>query len=82
MTTFEKTQQFLAHRFTLDESEITPERTLQSLGIDSLATMELVFELEDEFGITVPDGPQAIETLRDLVALIDRQLALQSAAAI
>lgn len=81
MSTFEKTQQFLARRFTLDAREITPERTLQSLGIDSLATMELVFDLEDEFGITVPDGPQAIETLRDLVALIDRQLALRSAAA-
>ena len=81
MSTFEKTQQFLARRFTLDESEITPERTLQSLGIDSLATMERVGALEHECGITVPDGPQAIETLRDLVALIDRQLALQSAAA-
>lgn len=77
MTTFQKTQQFLARRFTLGESEITPERSLQSLGIDSLAAMELMFDLEDEFGIRLPNDQQVIDTLRDLVTVIDRQLALQ-----
>lgn len=78
MSTFQKTQQFLARRFSLDESEITPERSLQSLGIDSLATMELMFDLEDEFGIRLENDREVIETLRDLVTVIDRQLALQS----
>jgi acyl carrier protein len=81
MNTLQKTQEFLARRFGLAESEITPERSLQSLGIDSLAALELLFDLEDEFGINVPADPVVIETLRDLVAFIDRQCALQCAAA-
>jgi acyl carrier protein len=75
MSTYQKTQQFLARRFALAETEITPERSLQSLGIDSLAALELLFDLEDEFGITVPQEQQSIETLGDLVSLIDQQLA-------
>ena len=78
MTTLLKTQQFLARRFALSESEIAPDRSLQSLGIDSLAAMELLFNIEDEFGITVPNDHQNIDTLQDLVSVIDRQLAQQS----
>lgn len=81
MSTLHKLQQFLARRFALGEEELTQERSLQSLGIDSLAALELMFDLEDEFGICVPQEPQAIETLGDLVALIDRQQALRCAVA-
>jgi acyl carrier protein len=81
MNTLQKTQQFLARRFALAEGEMTPECTLQSLGIDSLAALELLFDVEDEFGISVPAEPVAIETLRDLVAFIDRHSALQCAEA-
>ncbi|OGA15403.1 MAG: hypothetical protein A3G25_15825 [Betaproteobacteria bacterium RIFCSPLOWO2_12_FULL_63_13] len=79
MTTFQKMQQFLARRFGLRESEIVPDRSLQSLGIDSLAAIELLFDIEDEFGIRVPEDQRDIETLRDLAALIDGQLALKCA---
>ena len=75
MSTYQKTQQFLARRFSLAEAEVTPERSLQSLGIDSLAALELMFDLEDEFGIVVPQEPRSIETLGDLVSFIDEQLA-------
>jgi acyl carrier protein len=81
MSTYQKTREFLARRFALAETEMTPERTLQSLGIDSLAALELMFDLEDEFGITVPHQPQSIETLGDLVSFIDRQLVLRCAVA-
>jgi acyl carrier protein len=81
MSTLRKTQQILARRFGLAEAEIRPVRSLQSLGIDSLAALELMFDLEDEFGISVPPDPQGIETVGELVAFVDRQLALRCAAA-
>ena len=73
MTALHKTQQFLARRFSLAEAEVTPERTLESLGIDSLAALELLFEIEQEFGVRLPDGDPGITTLGELVALIERQ---------
>jgi len=81
MTTLQKVQHFLALRLEIDERELTPERTLESLGIDSLAVLELIFELEDEFGIQVWHGDKRIKALGDLVFLIERELARPRAAA-
>lgn len=80
MTTFRKTQQFLARRFAIAEGEVTPERTLESLGIDSLAALELLFEIEEEFGVSFPDEVQRITTLGELVTALDRELDRQHAA--
>ena len=80
MTTFQKTQRFLAQRFHLSEAEITPERTLQSLGIDSLAALELLFEVEEEFGIRLSHDDQAFNTLGELADVIERELARPCAA--
>ena len=77
MTTFQKTQRFLAQRFHLREAEITPERTLQSLGIDSLAALELLFAVEEEFGIRLPHDHQEFTTLGELVDVIESELARQ-----
>ena len=81
MTTLEKTQRFLARRFAISEGEITPERTLQSLGIDSLAALELLFDIEEEFGIRLSHDDQEITTLADLVVVIEQELVRQCAAA-
>ena len=80
MTTLQKTQQFLARRFALPEAEITPERTLESLGIDSLAALELLFEIEEQFGVRLPDGDPRVTTLGELVALVEREAARQHVA--
>jgi acyl carrier protein len=45
---------------------ITPERTLDSLALDSLDRITLLFELEDALGMTIPD-----ERLRDLLTAGD-----------
>ena len=77
MTTFQKTQRFLAQRFHLREAEITPDCTLQSLGIDSLAALELQFAIEDEFGIRLSHDHREFTTLRDLVDVVELELARQ-----
>jgi len=82
MTTFQKTQQLLMERLGLTEEELFPEQSLQNLGIDSLAAMELMFDLRNEFGIDVPYAQHRVATLGDLVALVDTQLALLGAKAV
>ena len=77
MTTLQRTRRFVARRFEVDENEIKAESTLESLGIDSLATMELIFDIEDEFGIRMPQDHGRLATLGDLVLLLDRELARQ-----
>jgi len=34
---------------------ITPDTTFEELGLDSLDGLNLVFELEEEFGLMIPD---------------------------
>ena len=81
MNTLQKVRGFLAKRFSIDEGEIHAESTLDRLGIDSLATLELLFELEDEFGIRFEDESRALRTVADLAAAVDRKLAAQCMAA-
>ncbi|MEI4470072.1 phosphopantetheine-binding protein [Frigidibacter sp. MR17.24] len=44
----------LAEQAVLDPSEVTPEATLDSLGIDSLGLVESIFAIEEAFDISVP----------------------------
>lgn len=39
----------------IDPSEITIDTTFDELGLDSLDGLNLIFELEEEFDINVPD---------------------------
>ena len=57
-------------------TEITEQsRLVADLGIDSLAVMELVADLEDKFGITIPDeGLREIESVGDVVAAITSKI--------
>ncbi|WP_367139693.1 MULTISPECIES: acyl carrier protein [Streptomyces] len=39
----------------LGEQEITPDASLRELGLDSMQAIELLFAIEDTFGVTLPD---------------------------
>jgi len=49
-----------------DRHAITPHARLDSLGIDSLKAINIVYELEEEFGIEVPN-----EAIAELVTVED-----------
>jgi acyl carrier protein len=42
--------------FSVDAGRIDPETPLAALGVDSLALMEFVFKVEDEFGVQLSDA--------------------------
>lgn len=44
----------LARQAVLDVSDVTPDSTLESLGIDSLGLVEAIFAIEETFDISVP----------------------------
>jgi acyl carrier protein len=62
--------------------KITLESTLKDLEIDSLDVVQIIFELEDRFGITLPDRDPTVDTdsVRGLVAAVERLVAEKNAA--
>jgi acyl carrier protein len=74
MITQQQLFEFIAQEQTVDVANLSLETTLDSLGIDSLAKMELVFRLEDQYKITIPNDDIAVSTLQEVLALVNRHL--------
>lgn len=47
-------RQIIAEQAMVDPADVRPESTLEGLGLDSLALVEVVFALEESFDITIP----------------------------
>ena len=53
---YESLRKLLAKQLRIDESKITPDAEIKKdLGADSLDIMQLLFTVEEEYGITIPD---------------------------
>ncbi len=61
----------LSEKYDIAREAISPEATLAELGLDSLTVVELLFDVEDEFGIEVPEERATFETLAEAAALVD-----------
>ena len=44
----------VAEKAMLDRDQVTPTSTMEDLGIDSLTVVELIFAIEETFGVEVP----------------------------
>lgn len=60
-----------AETFGIAEDRLLPEATLESLGLDSLAVIEFLFQIEDKFGIQIPDQANPPRTLDEMVQMIE-----------
>ncbi len=60
----------ISDRNGCDVSAVKPESTFTELGIDSLDTVELLMNLEDELGMEIEMGDQTVKTVDDLDKLI------------
>jgi acyl carrier protein len=70
-TTFERLRDILSKEFEVDPQLIHPAARMDELAIDSLAVIEVIFRLEDEFKISFPQEPGKLQTIGDLVACVD-----------
>lgn len=64
---FGKIQKLIAEKLEIDESKITMDSSFRGdLGADSLDTYELVYAIEEELGVTIPDEKaNEFETVKD-----------------
>ena len=62
----------IAEKLGIDEEEIKLEASfIDDLGADSLDIVELVMELEEEYGIEIPDeDAEKIKTVQDAINYI------------
>ena len=72
---FQKIQKLIAEKLEIEESKITLDASFrQDLGADSLDTYELVYAIEEEMGIQIPDEKaNEFETVRDAYDFIKSQ---------
>lgn len=79
--TLQKVQKIFASKFSLAEERVRPEASLESLGLDSLDAIEVMFDIEDEFQIRIPqdrrENEVKINTVQDILDVIDRLVAEQ-----
>ena len=69
---FERIKEVLADRLSVEESDINEEANFQEdLDADSLDLVEMIMELEDQFGIKIPDeDAQKIQTVGQAVEYV------------
>lgn len=69
----ERVIDIVAEQLGVDKEKITPETSfVNDLGADSLDTVELVMELEEEFDITIPDdAAEKIQTVGQAITFIE-----------
>ena len=72
---FEKLAKYASKQLELDVSEITPDSTFDSLGIDSLDVVEMIMDLESELGVELEMEDQKIATFQELADFIESKLA-------
>ena len=65
--------EIVAEQLGVNKEQITPETSfVNDLGADSLDTVELVMELEEEFDINIPDdAAEKIQTVGQAVQYIE-----------
>lgn len=71
---YEKLVSYAVKQLEIDPSEITPESTFESLGIDSLDVVEMIMDLESELGIELEMEDQKISTFQELADFIESKL--------
>ena len=67
----------MVEKFGLKSEDLTPDATLEGLGLDSLSVIEFTFDMEDKLNIRMPEERLELNTLQDVVDLLDKLIAEQ-----
>ena len=76
MTVAEKILQIVKNQVGENAAEVKPEsRLLEDLGLDSLDSVEIAIEIEDEFEIVIDDAEaEGVKTVAALIDLVVKEL--------
>jgi acyl carrier protein len=76
--------EIIAVRAKRDPAKLQGSDWLDELGIESLEVVEMIFELEDRFGIEIPvnanNAGKEFKTVEDIVLLVEKLVAAKDAA--
>lgn len=75
MAMAQKVKEIIANELGIDANTIANDaKIVADLGADSLAVMQIVMAVEDEFGVSVPETDiMKMETVDHIVAYINEQ---------
>ena len=71
---YEKLVKYAAKQLEIEASDIHPDSTFESLGIDSLDIVEMIMDLESELGVELDMEDQKITTFQELAEFVDSKL--------
>ena len=72
---FEEIREVISEQMEIDPVDIKPESTWEELKIDSLDIVDMIFTLEDQYDIELPDGEmENVRTVGDLADLVRRKM--------
>lgn len=78
----EKVAKIIAEQAMVDAETIKPETTVEELGLDSLALVEVVFGIEEAFDVSVPynandpgDSDFKLDTVAEIVTGVEQLVA-------
>lgn len=71
---FETLAAIIAENISVDENEITPDTTLEDLGIDYIDLLDIVMALEEALGGVEVEIDDDAETVGELAESIEKQL--------
>ena len=73
MSTFDKVKDIIIDKLGAEDNKITEKASfMDDLGADSLDTVELIMELEEEFSLEIPDEEaEKLATVGDAVKYIE-----------
>lgn len=77
LTTYDRLCAILQKDYKLAPGQLSVDAPLEALGIDSLGVADLLFNVEDEFKISLPPEPVNLVTIGDVAQFIDRLIAAQ-----
>jgi acyl carrier protein len=70
MATIDAIKEVLSENLDIDPATVTPDSTLDSLGIDSLDLVEMTVDLEEKLDIEFGET-EGIKTIGEMAAYID-----------
>ncbi len=70
---FEKITAYLAEQLDVPAEDLTMDTTFESLGIDSLDTVEMVMELEERLGVEL-ELEEKVTTIGELVKFVESKM--------
>lgn len=79
----EQVRQIIAEQLMVELDEVTDDASfIEDLGADSLDTVEMIMEIEDEFGIEIPDeDAEKLQTVGQAIEYVKKKVQAQQAKA-